>query len=55
MKKPTLLVWVLLAAFLLFGSACNLTPRANMGLDVDYYGGSFHVRPSAEIGVYGRP
>ncbi len=55
MKKSNLLAWVLLAVFLLLGSACNLTPRANMGLNVDYYGGSFHVRPSAEIGVYGRP
>ncbi|MDF3129399.1 hypothetical protein P0Y35_09350 [Kiritimatiellaeota bacterium B1221] len=55
MKKSRLIKWLILAAFLTLGSACTLTPHANVGLNMDYYGGSFHVRPTAEVGVSGRP
>ncbi len=55
MKKFTLIKWFLLAAFLTLGSACTLTPHANVGVSMDYYGGKFHVRPTANVGVSGRP
>lgn len=55
MKKSRLIIWLLLAGVFMLGSACTLTPHANVGLNLDYYGGEFHVRPSAEIGIHGRP
>lgn len=55
MKKSLLLKCILLGSLLVFSAACSLTPHANVGLNLDYYGGGFHLRPSAEIGVYGRP
>lgn len=55
MKTTLLLKWLILGAFLLLGSACTLTPHANVGLSMDYYNGGFHVRPNANIGVSGRP
>lgn len=36
-------------------SGCTVTPHANLGLDLNYYNGSFHVEPTAHVGVYGRP
>ncbi|WFB36132.1 hypothetical protein P3T73_18420 [Kiritimatiellota bacterium B12222] len=55
MKIARVLKWLILGAFLLLGSACTLTPHANMGLSMDYYGGGFHVRPEVNVGVYGSP
>jgi hypothetical protein len=50
---PFTLWLLLLAGLALVG--CTLTPHINMGVDFDYYGGKFHARPNANIGVYGRP
>lgn len=36
-------------------TACTLTPGVDIGVDFDYYGGKFHVRPNASIGLHGRP
>lgn len=36
-------------------SGCTVTPHANLGLDMNYYNGSFHIEPTAHVGVYGRP
>ncbi len=54
-KPGRWLGWALLAGAVLLSSACSVSPHANMGLDVDYYNGSFHVRPEAHVGIYGRP
>ncbi len=35
--------------------ACRVTPHADVGLDVDYYNGGFHVNPNASVGISGRP
>ncbi|RDV25515.1 hypothetical protein DXV75_09460 [Alteromonas aestuariivivens] len=47
------LVIVLGAAVAL--SACRITPHADVGLDVNYYNGGFHVNPNAHVGLSGRP
>lgn len=55
MKKRILLA-ILGLAFALGGlTGCTITPGLNVGVSLDYYGGSFHVRPNASVGVYGRP
>ena len=46
---------VLLAAGLMLMSGCTITPGIDVGLDFDYYGGKFHVRPTASVGIHGRP
>ncbi|GEM_PF-3884244 len=46
---------VLLLGLPLLWAGCSVTPNANVGLDLDYYNGKFHVRPTASIGVTGRP
>lgn len=53
MLRHCLLVPALFAAALLTG--CTLTPGVSLGLDVDYYGGKFHVNPAAHVGITGRP
>jgi len=55
MKNPLILKWLLLLGLLLLSAACTLTPHANVGLNLDYANGGFHVRPSAEVGVWGSP
>lgn len=47
------LMAVLAAVSLFVG--CTITPGVNVGLSLDYYGGSFHLRPNASVGVYGHP
>lgn len=36
-------------------TGCSVTPHANLGVGVNFYNGSFHLNPHANIGVYGRP
>jgi hypothetical protein len=55
MKKSLFIKWLVLGTLFILSTACSLTPHANIGLNLDYYGGEFHVRPSAQVGVYGRP
>ncbi|GAB3093693.1 hypothetical protein G8770_22610 [Aestuariicella hydrocarbonica] len=50
----TVLLALGLGALLLL-SGCSVTPHANLGLDVNYYNGGFHVRPEAHVGISGRP
>ena len=40
---------------LLLLAACRMTPHANVGVDMNYYNGSFHVNPNAHIGISGKP
>lgn len=40
---------------LLMTAGCSITPHANVGLDLNYYGGGFHVQPTAHVGISGRP
>ncbi len=43
------------ATALLFLSGCAVTPHANIGMDLNYYNGGFHLQPNAHVGLYGRP
>ena len=36
-------------------SSCTIRPHASVGLDVNYYGGKFHVDPNVHVGVTGYP
>jgi len=45
---------ILVAGFMVM-SGCTITPGIDVGLDFDYYGGKFHVRPTASVGIHGRP
>jgi hypothetical protein len=48
--------WFFLVMLVAAGvSACTVTPGLSVGLDVDYYGGKFHVSPAAHVGITGRP
>jgi len=47
------LLLALLVALSVVG--CTITPGLSVGLDVDYYGGKFHVSPAAHVGITGRP
>lgn len=38
---------------LLLLTGCEATKYGKVGLDLDYYGGEFHLRPNASIGVTG--
>ncbi|MGE9291649.1 MAG: hypothetical protein ACQKBT_11695 [Puniceicoccales bacterium] len=40
---------------LLAVSGCKLSRYGKVGLDLNYYGGEFHVNPNASIGVTGHP
>jgi hypothetical protein len=56
MKKTFIaFVMLVLGTMCLLSSGCTITPGVNVGLSLDYYGGSFHVRPNASIGIYGHP
>ena len=44
-----------LALFAVLLSGCVITPHANIGMDLNYHGGEFHLQPTAHIGVSGRP
>ncbi len=60
MKLPSLFklkagVLGLGVAALVLLSACAVTPHANIGMDLNYYNGGFHVQPSAHVGLSGRP
>jgi len=47
---------LLITALLLFGAlACHITPSMSMGVGFNYYGGSFHAQPHANVGFYGHP
>jgi hypothetical protein len=46
---------VVLAAGFVLMPGCTITPGIDVGLDFDYYGGKFHVRPTASVGIHGRP
>jgi hypothetical protein len=46
---------VVLAAGCVVLTGCTITPGIDLGLDFDYYGGKFHVSPSASVGIHGRP
>ncbi len=48
--------WLILAMLMAVSAvACTITPGLSVGLDVDYYGGKFHVSPAAHVGITGRP
>ena len=49
------LIVLMLAGGLLTGSGCTITPSMGIGIDFDYYGGKFHARPTANIGITGHP
>lgn len=49
------LMLALMAVTAMATSACSVRPHANVGLDMDYYGGGFHVHPTAHVGLSGRP
>lgn len=34
---------------------CTITPHANVGVGLNYHGGSFHLNPYAGVGLWGRP
>ncbi len=51
-SSKILLSLIFCVGSLLF-SGCSVTKYANVGLDLDYYGGEFHVRPNASVGVSG--
>ena len=53
--RRMILTWFVAIAFLGVIAGCTLSPSIDMGVDFDYYGGKFHVRPNASIGVTGRP
>lgn len=36
-------------------TGCTIRPHASVGLDVNYYGGKFHVDPNVHVGVTGYP
>jgi len=58
MKKkmlPVLLFAILLSGGLLTLTGCTFTPSMGIGIDFDYYGGKFHARPTANIGITGHP
>lgn len=49
------LLGLVLAAAVLGTVACQVFPHVDLGIDVDYYNGDFHVRPNASVGITGRP
>ena len=56
MKKAMLILWTALSLAGLLGlTGCSITPGVDMGIDFDYYGGKFHARPTASVGLHGRP
>lgn len=46
--------WMLVGAALI-AAGCTFFPHVDLGVDFDYYGGKFHVRPNASVGITGRP
>ncbi len=56
MKRVSSWRWLILAIGMAASAvACTITPGLSVGLDVDYYGGKFHVSPAAHVGITGRP
>jgi hypothetical protein len=58
MNKKTLsflLVAIFMSGGLLALIGCTISPSMGIGIDFDYYGGKFHARPTANIGITGRP
>lgn len=41
--------------FAVLMSGCAVRPHANVGLDLNYYNGSFHLQPTAHVGLTGVP
>lgn len=54
-RVVTVVAGLLLLTGLVFCQGCTVTPGIDLGINFDYYGGQFHVRPNASIGVHGRP
>ncbi len=36
-------------------TSCTIRPHANVGLDLNYYGGKFHLDPNVSVGITGYP
>jgi len=41
--------------FGIIAGGCTLTPHANVGVDFYMNDGKLRARPTADVGVYGRP
>jgi len=57
MKKTlsSIAITLFLLTGLLMIAGCTITPSLGIGVDFDYYGGKFHARPTANIGITGHP
>jgi len=53
LRKSILFAVVLLSTLLMTG--CNVTPHANVGVDLTMQNGKLKLHPNANIGVYGTP
>jgi hypothetical protein len=54
-KAYFFLIFLLFVGGLTALTGCTITPGIGIGVDFDYYGGKFHVRPTANIGITGHP
>lgn len=56
MKSFRRILLLLLASLgLALTTGCTIRPHANVGLDLNYYGGKFHLDPNVSVGITGYP
>lgn len=53
--SPWLKASTVISVSVLLIASCSVTPHANVGLDVDFRNGDLKVRPTAHVGLSGRP